>query len=77
MDVEPLGPVHAQIALLGKHAWIGLWAERAESMDLLERQQTMLQNTFSADNVEAEVICCLGSPPAHAAGTGTMWDNAV
>lgn len=77
MDVEPLGPVHAQIALLGKHAWIGLWAERPEAMNLLEQQQADLQNTFSADNVEAEVICCLGSPPAHAAGTGTMWDNAV
>jgi hypothetical protein len=77
MDVEPLGPVHAQIALLGKHAWIGLWAERPEAMNLLEQQQAALQNTFSADNVEAEVICCLGSPPAHAAGTGTMWDNAV
>ena len=77
MDVEPLGPIHAQIALLGKHAWIGLWAERAESMSLLEQQQITLQNRFSEDNVEAEVICCLGSPPAHAAGTGTMWDNAV
>jgi hypothetical protein len=77
MDVEPLGPVHAQIALLGKHAWIGLWAERPEAMNLLEQQQAELQNTFSADNVEAEVICCIGSPPAHAAGTGTMWDNAV
>jgi hypothetical protein len=77
MDVEPLGPVHAQIALLGKHAWIGLWAERPEAMNLLEQQQAELQNTFSADNLEAEVICCLGSPPAHAAGTGTMWDNAV
>ncbi len=77
MDVEPLGPIHAQIALLGKHAWIGLWAERPEAMNLLEQQQAQLQNTFSADNVEAEVICCLGSPPAHAAGTGTMWDNAV
>lgn len=77
MDVEPLGPVHAQIALLGKHAWIGLWAERPEAMSLLEQQQAELQNTFSADDVEAEVICCLGTPPAHAAGTGTMWDNAV
>lgn len=77
MDIEPLGPVHAQIALLGKHAWIGLWAERAETMSLLEQQQAQLQRTFSAEDVEAEVICCLGSPPAHAAGAGTMWDNAV
>lgn len=77
MDVEPLGPIHAQIALLGRHAWIGLWAERPEAMNLLEQQQAELQNTFSADNVEAEVICCLGAPPAHAAGTGTMRDHAV
>jgi hypothetical protein len=77
MDVEPLGPIHAQIALLGLHAWIGLWAERPEAMNLLEQQQAELQSTFSADNVEAEVICCLGAPPAHAAGTGTMWDHAV
>jgi len=77
MNVEPLGPIHAQIALLGRHAWIGLWAERPEAMNLLELQQAELQNTFSADNVEAEVICCLGAPPAHAAGTGTMWDDAV
>jgi hypothetical protein len=77
MDVEPLGPIHAQIALLGRHAWIGLWAERPDAMNLLEQQQAQLQNTFSADNVEAEVICCLGAPPAHVAGTGTVWDNAV
>lgn len=77
MDLEPLGPVHAQIALMGKHAWVSLWAEREASMSLLEQQQAALRNAFSADSVEAEVICCLGKPPARPAGSGAVWDGEV
>lgn len=77
MEVEPLGPVHAQIALMGSHAWVSLWAERSDSMHVLEQQQANLRDTFSADSVEAEIICCLGKPPARPTGTGTVWDNAV
>lgn len=77
MDIEPLGPVHAQIALMGKHAWVSLWAEREASMSLLEQQQAGLMNAFSADSVEAEVICCLGKPPVRPAGSGAVWDGEV
>jgi hypothetical protein len=31
VDVEPIGPVHAQVALIGTRTAVTLWAERATS----------------------------------------------
>ena len=37
LDVEPMGPVHALIALSGARASVTLWAERATSASRLQR----------------------------------------
>lgn len=77
IDVEPLGPVHAQIALLNKNAWVSLWAEREASMQTLEAHQQLLQQTFSAERVTAEIICCLGAPGQRQKPAGSLLDNSV
>lgn len=77
IDVEPLGPVHVQIALLGEKAWVSLWAERLETMALLDTRQAELREELDADSLEAEIICCLGTPPAHLPGSGAVWDGAA
>ena len=76
-SVEPLGPVHAQIALLGRNAWVSLWAEREATMKTLEAQQQQLQQTFQSESVTAEVICCLGVPVPRHAASGTLVECAV
>ena len=76
-SVEPLGPVHAQIALLGRNAWVSLWAEREATMKTLQAQQQQLQQTFTAENVTAEVICCLGVPVPRHAASGSLVECAV
>ncbi|MEQ1753631.1 MAG: flagellar hook-length control protein FliK [Micropepsaceae bacterium] len=77
IDVEPLGPVHAQIALLNKKAWISLWTEREASMRTLEAHRTLLQQTFSDESVSAEIICCVGSPAVPQRTTGSLLDNSI
>ena len=77
IDIEPLGPVQAQIALLGKNAWVSIWAEREASMKLLEAHQPLLHQTFRLENLSAEVICCLGVPSHHAPGNGKLLDSAI
>ena len=77
IDVEPLGPIQAQIALLEKNAWVSIWAERESSMKLLEAQQPLLHQTFRDEDLAAEVICCLGVPTHHTPGTGKLMDSAV
>lgn len=76
-SIEPLGPVHAQIALMGRNAWVSLWAEREATMKTLEAQQQQLQQTFTAENVTAEVICCLGVPVPRHAASGSLVECAV
>lgn len=76
-NVEPLGPVHAQIALLGRNAWVSLWAEREATMKTLEAQQQQLQQTFQNESVTAEVICCLGVPVTRHAASGSLVECAV
>lgn len=77
IDIEPLGPIQAQIALLGKNAWVSIWAERENSMKLLEAHQPMLHQTFRAEDMSAEVICCVGVPAHHVTETGKLLDSAI
>jgi hypothetical protein len=79
IDVEPLGPVHTQIALMGKNAWVSIVAERESTMRTLESQQQALLQGFGADDIAAEIICGVGKAPARtsAASAGKLLDSAI
>jgi hypothetical protein len=79
IDVEPLGPVHTQIALMGKNAWVSIVAERESSMRTLESQQQALLQGFGADDIAAEIICGVGKAPPRtsAASAGKLLDSAI
>jgi hypothetical protein len=46
-------------------------------MKVLEAHQPLLHQTFHAEDLSAEVICCLGVPTHHAPGTGKLLDSAI
>jgi hypothetical protein len=79
MDIEPLGPVHTQIAIMGKNAWVSIVAERESTMRTLEAQQQALLKGFGAEDISAEIICGVGKAPARtsAASAGKLLDSAI
>src|SRR5262249_23928104 len=46
LDVEPMGPVHAQVALLGERAAVTLWAERSGTAAQLAEQTAALSQAL-------------------------------
>jgi len=77
LDVEPLGPVHAQIALQGSKAWVSLWAERSQTALLLDEQKGELRQTLVADEMDAEIVLNSAMPTPPGAGKGTIWDAST
>lgn len=78
LDLEPLGPIHAQIAVLGtSKTWVSLWAERPETAHLLAEGQSLLRQSMGAEDLEAEIVFHGGPPPATQDGNGNMWDASV
>ena len=57
IEVEPLGPVHVHLGLVGDRACVTVWAERAESLQPLRREAAAL-----ADALPAEVVIHAGAP---------------
>ncbi|MGZ5827596.1 MAG: flagellar hook-length control protein FliK [Xanthobacteraceae bacterium] len=64
LDVEPMGPVHAQIALTGKRTAVRIWAERKDTADALRTGLAELAGALRAADLEAgDVIVREGVPP--------------
>jgi hypothetical protein len=64
LDVEPLGPVHAQIALTGKRAAVRLWAERKITAAVLRENVADLTGALRAASLDAgDVVVRDGAPP--------------
>lgn len=66
LDVEPIGPVHAQIGLSGDHLSVGLWIERPEMAARLAAQVGELTALLADDRVSVEAVhVSSGLPPAQ------------
>jgi hypothetical protein len=78
LDVEPLGPVHAQISLHRTRAAVTLWAERAASAARLREDAPLLVRALTQAELEAgEVLVRSGEPPRPAgAQAGRFLDRA-
>ncbi|MBO9709391.1 MAG: flagellar hook-length control protein FliK [Caulobacter sp.] len=77
LDVEPMGPVHAHVALTGDRARVSLWAERPASMARLRGGEERLNSALREAALEPEVAFHAGQPHAPAAAPGQFLDRAT
>ena len=64
LDLEPIGPVHAQIALTGTRAAVTLWAERPDtSVQLRESAGQLAEALRQAELEPGDVLVRAGTPP--------------
>ena len=77
LDVEPMGPVHAQVALTGDRARVSLWAERPSSMARLRGGEERLNSALREAALEPELAFHAGQPRAPAAAPGQFLDQAT
>jgi hypothetical protein len=77
IDLEPVGPVHASIALAGERAAVTLHAERDDSAKILREGLPLLEAGLKDAALEAgELICRSGAPAAPRAAPGLFVDQA-
>jgi hypothetical protein len=77
LDVEPMGPIHAQIALSGDRARVSLWAERPDGMARLRGEEASLQTALREASLEPELAFHPGSPQGPAPQPGRFVDRAT
>lgn len=77
LDVEPMGPVHVQVALTGDRARVSLWAERTASMARLRDGEDRLGSALREAALEPEIAFHAGQPRAPAAAPGQFLDQAT
>jgi hypothetical protein len=64
LDLEPIGPVHAQIALTGTRAAVTLWAERPDTSAQLRENAGKLADALRQAELEpGDVLVRAGPPP--------------
>ncbi len=64
IDIEPLGPVHAQVSLTGSRTRVSLWAERAETIARLRAGEEILGAALREAELTPEVAVHSGAPPS-------------
>lgn len=75
LNVEPLGPVHVQIALTGAMTRVGLWAERPEAMARLRAGEEALNAALRQAELTPEVAFHPGVPAVAATTLGHFVDR--
>lgn len=76
IDVEPLGPVHVQVALTGARTRVGLWAERPEAMMRLKAGEDALSAALREAELTPELAFHPGSPVVAPVERGHFVDRA-
>jgi hypothetical protein len=79
LDLEPMGPVHAMVAIIGERASVTLWAERMTTATRLTEQSALLNDALRAAELEpSDFSVRVGTPPVmrHAA-PGRFMDRAT
>ncbi len=77
LDLEPIGPVHAQVTVVGETAHVALFAERGDSAAALRDNVALLQAGLADAAIEpGDIRCAAGTPAAPAAAPGLFVDRA-
>jgi hypothetical protein len=80
IDVEPMGPVHAMVAIAGERTSVTLWAERSATAAKLNDNARMLSDALRAAELEpTDFQFRVGIPPvvAKQAAPGRFMDRAT
>jgi hypothetical protein len=70
VDIEPLGPVHVHLGLMGDRTSVTVWAERAGAVELLRSQAEELAKALPGD-----VVFRLGAPREPLPASGQFVDR--
>jgi hypothetical protein len=70
LDIEPIGPVHAQIGLAGEHLSVGLWVERPDMAARLAAEVGDLTAALADDRLTIEAVHVAAGEPPAAKGEG-------
>jgi hypothetical protein len=77
LNVEPMGPVHALIAVAGDRAAVTLWAEREASAARLRAGSGLLADALRAGALEpGDIQFRVGAPAAPPPAAGRFLDRA-
>src|SRR5204863_5437736 len=79
LDVEPTGPVHALVALVGDKTSVRMWAERPVTAARLRAGSAELSRALArAELKPGDIVVREGMPPqANAAPAGHFLDRAL
>jgi hypothetical protein len=80
VDVEPLGAVHAQVALIGDKTAVTLWAERPDAAARIRAGAADLKAALTDAAFEPDILVRDGAPPRPretAAPAGRFLDRAT
>jgi hypothetical protein len=79
LDIEPAGPVHALISLIGERTSVRMWAERPQTASLLRAGAGDLSHALSqAELAPGDIVIREGTPPQpQPAKAGHFLDRAL
>ena len=78
LDIEPIGPVHAQIGLSGDHLSVGLWIERPEMAARLAADVGELAAALADGKVEVDAVhVSAGEPPVGRTEGGSAFGHFI
>ena len=77
LELESIGPIHAQIAMAPDRTSVTLWAERASSAQDLRQDQRQLASSLSGAGVPADIAVHHGAPARAPPAPGRFLDQAT
>lgn len=78
LDVEPTGPVHALVSLIGDKTAVRMWAERPETAAQLRANTDALSQALRQAELEpGDILVGEGAPPQPKARAGRFLDRAT
>jgi len=78
INLEPAGPVHAQVSLAGERTSVRMWAERSTTAARLRAEAPQLSQALrEAELTPGDIVIGNGAPPAQTAPSGHFLDRAL
>jgi hypothetical protein len=78
INLEPAGPVHAQVSLAGERTSVRMWAERSATVARLRDEAPQLSAALrEAELTPGDIVIGNGTPPAPPAPYGHFLDRAL